>query len=452
MKSREIKDNLIIVLFFALLIVPTLVFPIYSLFVETANLEKRKLAEYPHVADVGIEGYPSSFEAYWNDHIPFRNQLISVNNNIDYFVFKVPSNNMVEIGKNGWLFYSNDDDSNPIKQSLGMRNVDDNYLAATADALVNSERVLNSLGIEFVIFLAPNKATIYKEQLPDCYEVVNEVTSIDQFVKYMRENTDLRIVYPKEALLEFKEENPDVDLYYKKDGHWNHAGGYIAARELALELGVEMPRLQDLEYREIAGTNQDLAITLNVKDLSGNKDYEISGYSDYETVTDMWNFDTYFKYHSENADSRRLLVRRDSYSTAVSDYIGSQFAYTNMINRYKFSDQAIIDEKPDIFVYESVERYFTDLGWMHFSYVGLKSDVSDGEKHISINHWVKTENNPVIYVYKTTESGTECILENSIIPDDVIVSVPETESGQIRIEVYLSSWGDEPVEIRNFSY
>ncbi|MCQ2518990.1 MAG: hypothetical protein MJ107_00520 [Lachnospiraceae bacterium] len=402
---------------------------------------------------MGIEGYPSSFENYWNDNIPFRNQMIRLNNSIDYYMFKTASNNKVEIGKNGWLFYSNEEDYNPIKQSLGMWNVDDSFLEMTADALINSERVLNSLGIEFVIFLAPNKATIYKEQLPDCYEVVNEVTSIDQFVKYMRENTDLRIVYPKEALLEFKEENPDVDLYYKKDGHWNHAGGYIAARELAKELGIDMPRLQDIDFKEASATNADLAGMINVNDLHDNKDYLISGYTKTETVTDIWDFNTYYKFHSlGDVDPRRLVVRRDSFSTAVSEFIGSQFRYTNMIYKRIFSTTGFMEEKPDVYVYESVERYFRDLGWMHFSYVGLKTDVSDGEKEISINNMLETDNNPRIYVYKITEFGEECVLENSDIPDDIVFSVPESESGQIRVEVYLSSWGEEPVEIRNFTY
>ena len=57
----------------------------------------------------------------------------------------------------------------------------------------------------------------------------DDYTCVDRLVDYLKENTDIRIVYPKQELLKVKEENPDILLYRKLDTHWNNVGGYIGS-------------------------------------------------------------------------------------------------------------------------------------------------------------------------------------------------------------------------------
>ena len=73
----------------------------------------------------------------------------------------------------------------------------DEQLKTIADNLMSSKKVLENMGIEFILYIAPNKETIYKKEIPDYYELKSKTTCTDQLIKYLKENTDIRIVYPK---------------------------------------------------------------------------------------------------------------------------------------------------------------------------------------------------------------------------------------------------------------
>lgn len=420
--------------------------------VNTQNYEQRAGAEKPKLSTDNFRDFPKKYEAYYNDNLAFRNQLIRLNNSIDYFLFHKSSSEKVAIGNDGWLFYCAKDDYNALEQSLGYWTLQQDFLETVRINLVNTERVLASQGVDFVVFIAPNKETTYLDKVPDYYQRRTSYTAVDQLVDYLRENTDLKVVYPKEALLEARRSFPNIDFYHKLDTHWNNAGGYVAAREVAGVLGITMPNFGDVTVEEIVSDTGDLARMLNIRIPDGNLDYKITDYTDRECVNEIWDFETYLKYSTKGADPRRLVVRRDSYSSAVAEYLGAQFEYSNFVHSLAFSEQIIIDEKADIFVYETVERYFRNLGWTRISYVRGNVDTADGCKKITLTHALKTENEPIIDVIKKTDSKEEILLEGGLIPDGEILCIPETETGQIMVTVYVPEWSDEPVETVTIEY
>lgn len=200
----------------------TTVFPwsLYGLIgqsLDSEGHENRKLEEKPVISRDNYEEFPQMYESYFNDNIPFRNQLVEINSAIDYFIFNQPSTDRVCIGQNGWLFYCDNEDFNPIEQSLGYWHFTEDELEQIANNLRTAEQVLSSRGIEFVLFIVPNKETIYKEELPEYYVSKNQYTAVDYLIDYLNENTNIRIVYPKEEMLCIKEEYSDIPLYYKLD-------------------------------------------------------------------------------------------------------------------------------------------------------------------------------------------------------------------------------------------
>ena len=70
-----------IVLFFALLCLPMALSPFFQ---NDASLEKRSLAKLPqYVTDEGLNlDFSDQFEAWVNDHLPLRAQLLTVSNEI----------------------------------------------------------------------------------------------------------------------------------------------------------------------------------------------------------------------------------------------------------------------------------------------------------------------------------------------------------------------------------
>ena len=103
---------------------------------------------------------------------------------------------------------------------------------------------------KFIFFLAPNKETIYREKLPESETVVTDETEAFQLINYLKEHTDISVVWPYEELMEAKADG-GMWIYSKLDTHWGNPGAYIGAKALAEELGVEMPELSGSVCRAI---------------------------------------------------------------------------------------------------------------------------------------------------------------------------------------------------------
>lgn len=358
------KKIIWIILFMAVLVLPTTFSLAFGKYVGRTNRENRTIAEKPELSVTNFESikhYPEKYEEYYNDTLPFRGQLITFNNSIDFFVFKKSSSDFVTIGNDGWLFYSRDDGWNPIKQSLGESALSEEELKIIANNLMQSKAALEKDGIEFVLFIAPNKETIYKDKIPVYFKRISDYTEVDQLVNYLNKNTDIRIVYPKDTLMNARKVD-DSRLYYRKlDTHWNKLGGYIASRDVAEELGVSLPEDSELKVKVSSRDFGDLTDMLSIKIKNGDLEYKISGYAENKVEILEEDFATKYVLSTVNQDDRKLLVRRDSYADAIYPYLGSLFNESVFIHSGVFTNQDIIDEKPDIFIYETVERYIRTL-------------------------------------------------------------------------------------------
>jgi hypothetical protein len=180
-------------------------------------------------------------------------------------------------------------------------------------------------------------------------------------VDYLRENTDIRVVYPKEELLEMRRENPDIVLYHKLDTHWNFAGGYIGANSLARELGIGMPLLSEVTIEQQFASSGDLTNMLNISIENGDIDYNITNISALNTENEKWDFLTEFIYHTPGADQRKLFVCRDSFATSLAPALATQFEESLWVHGSIFEQQRVLDYNTNIFVYETVERYENSL-------------------------------------------------------------------------------------------
>lgn len=303
-------------------------------------------------------------KGYKTDNIPFKNQLIAINNSIDYFVFRKASDERVILGEDEWLFYDFKDDGDPIGCYQGTNLFTEADLLAIKNNCIAQRDFLASQGKEFVIFIAPNKERVYYEHLPDRYEKPAEMYRALQVVEYLRENTDLRVVYPYEELMETKkilEEN----IYYKTDSHWNEIGGYVGARALLGELGIEMPEITEKQMKISGKKNRqgDLAKVLGLSKILQPFDveYQVEGYDTHDVRTIQWDLKDKLCYRADGADPRKIYVFRDSFATAIADYVGSQFQESCLKYKLAYTYEDFKKEDPDIFVVETVERYVEEL-------------------------------------------------------------------------------------------
>ena len=209
-------------------------------------------------------------------------------------------------------------------------------------------------GIEFVLFFAPNKSRVYPEYMPGSYGEPAEKYRLLQLVNYLRENTDLNVIYCLDAMLEAKESVKE-NICYKTDTHWNALGAYAGSRELCSALGVELPPLNDPAYTitDSGSYSGDLARLVHLEKFLHEKEYVISGFEKTAVAVD----EDEIEYVSDQGKDLRVYLYRDSYADAMIEYVGSAFSATRFayFNSYSYDDLKAF--KPDVFVYEGVERY-----------------------------------------------------------------------------------------------
>lgn len=301
--------------------------------------------------------YAASLENYYNSNVPFRSQLVTLNSLMDLKIFGEKSiNDKVVVGDNNWLFYSAESD---IEDYKGSNLFTEQELAVIADNLLTSRTFLDNRGIEFVLFMAPNKETIYGEENLPSYYKKGELTRIDQLVQYLEENTDIRVVYPVEEMRAHKD---DWSLYWHYDTHWNAAGGYIGGSALLKELGIEMPPAEEMTFTEDDFSGYDLARMMNLQEyyeerMPKDMNYIVTGYNGNNLQAVSIDDATALVYHSDAPDERKLFMVRDSFAGGMAGVLASNFRDSYMAHWNGFFEQSMVDEQdPDIFVLEVVER------------------------------------------------------------------------------------------------
>lgn len=329
---------------------------------DTRNYENRKLNDMPVIGECDYMDYSEQFEAYYNDHIPFRNELIELRNRIGYYGFHSTFDERVLAGKQGWLYLSDKNQGNTIDDYTGVTMLTDEELALIADNMKRCREYLDACGIEFVIMINPNKARVYSEYLPEYLGQPAKNYAAGQIVDYIRENTDIRIVYTYDELMNAKEllEGEGKLLYHKADTHWNKLGAFVATNELLTELGVDTvcDINSGMNITPCESLETDLADMLHLsQDFAADEvDYNISGYDAYNVKKVQNDFNNVYEYVSDSPDVRCIYVCRDSFATAMGDYLGANFARTYMRHYDTYSNEDLAGVMPDVFVLETVER------------------------------------------------------------------------------------------------
>lgn len=355
------------VAFVVLFIAPTILFNLFGSYLDQANFEQRATAEKPVFRLEMLGEYPQSYEAYYNDNLPFRSFMIEANSLVDFYLFHQSPIAKVIVGEDGWLFYNPaGNDGDPMADRNGSNLYSDEQLAQLAGILTSARDTLQEHGKEFVVYIAPNKEGIYDYYLPSRYATRESSTRADQVVEYLWENTDLIVVYPKDAILNAMNANPDRIYYYKTDTHWNPLGAYIGARELLEALDISIPALGELRISTTGTSSGDLANMMGLsKHLKYDDAYSVSGYSGASEIQEFLpaaeeGIDLTV-YSTTGEDSRSLFVIRDSFSVAMLPYLTSQFNNSCFVHRSFYTPDLLTQYPSDIVVFQTVERYIDSL-------------------------------------------------------------------------------------------
>ena len=198
----RIKAILITTIFFVLIGSAYIVWPIAKNFVDTENHEKRELASKPALTWTGLRDFPQDYENYVNDNLPFRNQLIKTEKHVESATVSLQSTEKVLVGKDGWLYYIDSADGDPVASYKGRDVLTEEQLAGIKSNVEETAKNMKAEGRTFVIMIVPNKERMYPEYLPDSAGDPAEIYAAKQIYDYLKANTDVHIVYPYDALMQ----------------------------------------------------------------------------------------------------------------------------------------------------------------------------------------------------------------------------------------------------------
>lgn len=338
-------------IFLCFLVVPNVIYKVFYDKFDHFNYENRKFAEKPTFDIKKLYEYPKLYEIYFNDYIPFRNELVQLKNIIDIKIFNNIISDRVISGKNNWLFYK------PfplINDFIGIYEFTGEELEVAKNNLIHFRDELNKKNIDFVLMICPNKNLIYEEKMPSYIKRKTKINSTDKFIEYMNKNSDIQIVYPKEELINYKNK---YQLYHKYDTHWNYIGAYIGYSELMKKININVISLSDLMISYTNKVSGDLAMMISsVKFFSDDKNYIITNYNikNYSILKGDQHFNSIAI--SDNNKRRNIMFIRDSFLGAMYNYVASYFYKSFIIHIDRFENNEILNNTPNIVVFETVER------------------------------------------------------------------------------------------------
>lgn len=356
-EANKITHIIITILFIAIITLPQIAYWIIN--EEEAEIsisENRNLSPKPTLELSTITEYPNAFENYYNDHLPFREQIKWLWSNINFYLFHTLVSDEVILGKEDWLFYRGD-------RSIELITGKEEYLDYEKEAIIKNTqenaRKLKEKNIDMYVLVLPNKENLYREYLPDTIPSAKHLSQAEEMIEYIKENTDVNLIYPKEELTKMKEK---YQIYRKIDTHWNQIGACIGTIALQKEIDTEFNYNIEEIYVETEENEEecDLARFIGMEKNWSEKKLEVTNFYPDITTSVITN-DKYEEYISNAENKKTVLLIGDSFRNNTRDYLPKLYEKVIYMHRDQYSEEIIEEINPDIVIIEVVERYFRSL-------------------------------------------------------------------------------------------
>lgn len=325
------------------------------------NKEKRNLAFRPKLGFDTFFEYPDLYNDYAKDNFSFRNVLYFLHSLFRVGIFHDSPLKDVIVGKHGWFFNSEEGCINDVRN---IAQVPDNELAIMTINMLQRKLWLQKHGIKLYILVPPNKSRVYSEMLPNGYDkkVGLGVNRLDLYKQHLKLFAGIDIIDPTDSLIAAKKRHED---YYTTDTHWNLYGGYKGYQVLMQEIVKDFPQLQpiqesDLKIDTFYSNEGDLAGMIGLHDIYGRKEFSLSLKDTSKHIIMPDRSDIRISYRNNktiDGSQLKLLMFRDSYSNYLIPFLNLHFKDADYIWSYEFMDKIIEQEKPDVVIIETLQRF-----------------------------------------------------------------------------------------------
>ena len=209
--------------------------------------------------------YQTKKNKFINDNMGLRPDLIRLNNQLNYSLFKTISKGHVIEGLNNYLYIDEYIDGYFGKDFIGYNVINKKMLMIKA-----LQDTLNSMGKSLILVYSPSKEFMYPENIPNKYKQLKKsVTNYDVFT-HKGDSLKINQIDFISYFNSMKYKIKSV-LYSKQGIHWSVYGSYIAAdtfiRYIEQLRAIKMPHIYQtnlLQTDEIKFPDNDIARTTNL--------------------------------------------------------------------------------------------------------------------------------------------------------------------------------------------
>ncbi len=265
-------------------------------------------------------------------------------------------------GRDGWLMFSSPESLDTYQRTVHFSDEELEQLRQELDFL---DVRLEQAGIEFLVYVVPDKNTIYPEYFPRQVPVLGEQSRLDQAIAYQKQHGRAQILDLRPALKAARQEfDPQGRfVYLKTDTHWNVFGALVAYQQVLRALQDRFPVLEPMTLADFVTPrgNRVLGDMGNnwVPSAEPEERFELKrvapGTWRRYNISDQMPV----KMISQNPTPGlpEAIIYHDSFMFWQFDLFAEHFSKAQYTWSYHIDVDFVLGEQPDIVILEVTERF-----------------------------------------------------------------------------------------------
>lgn len=302
--------------------------------------------------------FPKRFDAYYGDSFGYRDILIQLHASLAWHVFDWSPTSLLVRGHDDWVFTTADYELDSWRGAVPMTPA---QVDAWKRCLARRRKFFAEYGIEYMLFVAPDKSQVYSERMPDW--CVDGLSRFEQFHAAVATDPG-GLVYPLEAIRAARVGDDVEDFVYRRLGsHWTDRGALVAANTVADALHDKWPAVVPLSVEdfELGESDLDMSDDMGARMFLPDEVLGIRSEFVYELIAEK-------NWHPFEGSEGRLVTRthvagrpsaivtHDSFGIQVRPFLAGVLGHTEFLRTYELDLEHILSEKPDLVVQLVVER------------------------------------------------------------------------------------------------
>ena len=322
-------------------------------------VEKRQATTFPKMKTEDGKlnmDYFDQVTDYFSDNFAFRQELANADAILKSKLFKTSNIEKAIVGKNEWIYFNGS-----LNDYFGRDMLNDREIYASAKTIALMQEYTESKGCSYIFTVAPNKNTLYPENMPDNYLAAEGDTNIEHLRDKLAEmrtpdGQEINYVDLQKTFLE-----QDHVMYHKWDTHWNNEGAALACDQLLGSVGKDHYDYSNEPYTIEKNHKGDiwemLYPTWNKMDenVIYQKEHTYTYVNPVESVEDM-----YIATACEGKEGS-VVMFRDSFGNALLPYVADEYGTGLFLKGMPLNVKQVELSGANTLIYEVVERNIPNI-------------------------------------------------------------------------------------------